>query len=145
MSLDGAYDPDNVFARVLRGELPAAKVYETDEVLAFMDLFPQSRGHTLVISKASRARNLLDVDPKPLCGLMLGVQRVAQAVRAALRPDGIVVTQFNGASAGQTVFHLHVHVIPRWDGEALGRHAGGSAADPAELAELAAQIASEIR
>ena len=145
MSLDGAYDPDNVFARVLRGELPAHRVFEDDEVLAFMDLFPQSRGHVLVISKASRARNLLDVAPEPLAGLMRGVQRVARAVRTALQPDGIVVTQFNGAPAGQTVFHLHVHVIPRYAGEALGRHAGGAPADPAELAELARRLAAEIR
>ena len=145
MSLDGAYDPDNVFARVLRGELAAAKVFENDEVLAFMDLFPQSRGHTLVISKASRARNLLDVSPEHLTGLMLAVQRVAVAVRAALQPDGIVVTQFNGAPAGQTVFHLHVHVIPRYADEALGRHAGGAPADAAELAELARRIAAAVR
>ena len=145
MSLDGAYDPDNVFARVLRGELPAHKVYETDEVLAFMDLFPQARGHVLVISKASRARNLLDVTPEHLTALILGVQRVAAGVQTALAPDGIVVTQFNGAAAGQTVFHLHVHVIPRREGESLGRHAAGAPADAAELAELAVRIAAAIR
>ena len=144
MSLDGAYDPDNVFAKVLRGELPAAKVFEDDEVVAFMDLFPQARGHVLVISKASRARNLLDVEPEHLAGLMRGVQRVARSVRAALEPDGIVVTQFNGAAAGQTVFHLHVHVIPRYEGEALGRHAGGAPADAAELAALARAIAAHV-
>lgn len=144
MSLDGPYDPANVFARVLRGELPAHKVWEDDEVLAFMDLFPQARGHVLVISKASRARNLLEVEPEHLQGLMLGVQRTARAVRAALEPDGIVVTQFNGAAAGQTVFHLHVHIIPRWEGEALARHAGGAPADAAELAELARAIAAKL-
>lgn len=144
MSLDGAYDPDNVFARVLRGELPAHRVFEDDEVLAFMDLFPQARGHVLVISKASRARNLLEVAPDHLDGLMRGVQRVARAVRAALEPDGIVVTQFNGAPAGQTVFHLHVHVIPRYGEEALARHAAGGPADPAELAEVARAIAARI-
>ncbi len=144
MSLDGAYDPDNVFARVLRGELPAHKVFEDDGVLAFMDLFPQSRGHVLVISKAGRARNLLDVTPEHLGALMMGVQRVAGALRAALEPDGIVMTQFNGASAGQTVFHLHVHLIPRYEGEAPGRHAAGAPADAAELAELARAIAAQI-
>ena len=144
MSLDGAYDPDNVFAKVLRGELPAAKVFEDDEVLAFMDLFPQSRGHVLVISKGARARNLLDVAPGCLTGLMLGVQRVARAVRTALQPDGIVVTQFNGTAAGQTVFHLHVHIIPRYAGEALGRHAAGVQGDAAELADLARRIAAEL-
>jgi histidine triad (HIT) family protein len=144
MSLDGAYDPDNVFARVLRGELPAARVFEDAEVLAFMDLIPQARGHVLVISKGSRARNLLDVDPEHLTSLALGVQRVARAVRAALNPDGIVVTQFNGAEAGQTVFHLHVHIIPRYAGEPLGRHAGSGPADADELAALARAIADEI-
>lgn len=144
MSLDGAYDPANVFARVLRGELPAHKVWEDDAVLAFMDLFPQSRGHTLVISKGSRARNLLDVEPEHLNALMLGVQRTARAMRAALEPDGIIVTQFNGSAAGQTVFHLHVHLIPRWEGEALARHAGAAPADGAELAELARAIASKL-
>ena len=144
MSLDGPYDPANVFAKVLRGELPAHKVWEDDEVLAFMDLFPQSRGHTLVISKRSQARNLLDVSPDHLRSLMLGVQRTARAVRAALEPDGIVVTQFNGAAAGQTVFHLHVHIIPRWEGEPVSRHAGGAPADAAELALLARAIAAEL-
>lgn len=144
MSLDGAYDPDNVFAKVIRGDLPAAKVWEDDEVLAFMDLFPQSRGHTLVVSKGARARNLLDVDPEHLTSLVLGVQRVARAIRAALAPDGLVVTQFNGAAAGQTVFHLHVHIVPRWEGEPLGRHASGAPADSAELAELAHRIAARI-
>jgi histidine triad (HIT) family protein len=144
MSLDGAYDPQNPFARVLRGELPAAKVFEDAEVLAFMDLYPQSRGHVLVISKGSQARNLLDVDPGHLTALALGVQRVARAVRAALRPDGIVVTQFSGAEAGQTVFHLHVHVIPRYAGQPLGRHGAGGPADAGELAALARAIADEI-
>ncbi len=144
MSLDGAYDVDNVFARVIRGESPAARVFEDDEVLAFMDLFPQSRGHVLVVSKGSRARNLLDVDPEHLTALALGVQRVAKAVRAALEPDGLVVTQFNGAAAGQTVFHLHVHLIPRYADQALARHAAGGAADPGELAEVARRIADRI-
>ena len=144
MSLDGDYDPDNVFARVIRGELPAHKVFEDEEVLAFMDLFPQARGHVLVVSKASRARNLLDVEPERLDALMRGVQRVARAVRFALQPDGIVVTQFNGAPAGQTVFHLHVHVIPRYEGSVVGRHASGAPAEADELAELARAIAAEI-
>ena len=144
MSLDGSYDPDNVFAKVIRGELPAAKVFEDDAVLAFMDLFPQSRGHVLVISKGSTARNLLEVDPDHLRTLMLGVQRVAKAVRAALEPDGIVVTQFNGAPAGQTVFHLHVHVIPRYEGVELGRHGAGDPADADDLKALAHAIADKI-
>ena len=144
MSLDGDYDPDNVFAKVIRGDLPAHKVFEDDEVLAFMDLFPQSRGHVLVVSKGSRARNLLEVGPDHLRSLMLGVQRVAKAVRAALEPDGIVVTQFNGAPAGQTVFHLHVHVISRYEGEALSGHAAGGPADADALKALAHAIGAKI-
>ena len=144
MSLDGTYDPGNIFAKILRGEMPAARVFEDDHVVAFMDVFPQARGHTLVIPKHSTARNLLEEEPQILAPLMLGVQRVARAVRAALQPDGIVITQFNGAPAGQTVFHLHVHIIPRWDGQALGRHGAGGMADMDELKALAAQIAAKI-
>jgi histidine triad (HIT) family protein len=144
MSIDGVYDHDNVFAKVLRGEAPAAKVFEDGEVLALMDIFPQSRGHTLVISKISQARNILDVEGGHLCTLMLGVQRVAKAIRAALKPDGIIITQFNGAPAGQTIFHLHVHIIPRWDGEPMIGHGGARMADTVELAALAKEIAAKI-
>jgi histidine triad (HIT) family protein len=144
MSLDGTYDDGNIFAKILRGEAPAARVFEDDHVLSFMDVFPQAKGHTLVIPKHSSARNLLDEEPQVLVGVILGVQRVTRAVRAALKPDGIVVTQFNGATAGQTVFHLHFHIIPRWEGVALGRHAAGGMTDPAELKALAEQIAAKI-
>jgi histidine triad (HIT) family protein len=144
MSLDGTYDDGNIFAKILRGEAPAAKVFEDDHVLAFMDVFPQARGHTLVIPKRSQARNLMDEEPQVLANLVLGVQRVTRAVRAALEPDGIVVTQFNGAPAGQTIFHLHFHIIPRWEGVALRRHGEGGMADPAELKALADQIAAKI-
>jgi len=144
MSLDGTYDAGNIFAKILRGEAPAARVFEDDHVLAFMDVFPQGRGHTLVIPKHSVARNLMDEDLAVLAPLILGVQRVTRAVRAALKPDGIVVTQFNGAASGQTIFHLHFHIIPRWEGVPLGRHASGGMADPAELKVLAEQIAAQI-
>lgn len=144
MSLDGTYDANNIFAKILRGEMPAARVFEDEHVYAFMDVFPQARGHTLVIPKHSTARNLLEEAPETLGPLMLGVQRVAKAVRAALNPDGIVITQFNGAPAGQTIFHLHVHIIPRWDGMALGRHGEGGMADMDELKTLAAEIAAKI-
>jgi histidine triad (HIT) family protein len=144
MSLDGDYDRDNVFARILRGELPCAKVYEDADVFAFMDLYPQSRGHFLVVSKTSHARNLLDVEPAALERLILGVQRLARAARSALKPDGIVVTQFNGAPAGQTVFHLHFHVLPRFEGERVQGHAEGAPADPEELQRLAEAIAAEV-
>lgn len=142
MSLHGTYDPNNVFGRILRGELPAAKVHEDDQVLVIMDAFPQARGHTLVIPK-SPARNLLEVDDAGLAAAAATVRRVARAVEAALKPDGIVVTQFNGSPAGQTVFHLHFHVIPRWDGQASRAH-GGAPADPAELQALAAEIAARL-
>lgn len=143
MSLDGAYDEGNIFARILRGEIPSARVFEDEHVLAFMDAFPQARGHVLVIPKHAKARNLLEIEPEPLEKLILGVQRVARAVRAALNPDGVVITQFNGQPAGQTVYHLHFHIIPRWEGLAMGRHGQGQA-DPAELAKLAEQIAAQI-
>jgi histidine triad (HIT) family protein len=144
MSLDGTYDRGNIFAKILRGEIPAARVFEDEHVYAFMDVFPQARGHTLVIPKHSQARNLLDEEPQVLTELILGVQRVTRAVRAALNPDGIVVTQYNGAPAGQTIYHLHFHIIPRWEGQPLGRHAAGGMADPAELKILAGQIAAKI-
>jgi histidine triad (HIT) family protein len=144
MSLDGAYDDANIFAKILRGEAPATKVYEDEHVLAFMDIFAQSRGHTLVISKESKARNLLEIEPEPLQQLILGVQRLTRAVRLALQPDGIMVGQFNGAAAGQSVFHLHFHIIPRWTGAPLTPHGQGGMADPAELAALAKEIAAKI-
>jgi histidine triad (HIT) family protein len=142
--LDGHYDPDNIFAKIVRGEAPAAKVFEDRDVMAFMDVFPQGRGHTLVVHKRAHARNLLDAEPDALEALIHGVQRVALAVRAALRPDGVTVMQFNGAASGQTIYHLHFHVIPRWRDVPLGRHAGGGVADAGELAKLAKQIAAEI-
>lgn len=145
MSLDGVYDDANIFAKIVRGEAPCAKVFEDEASLAFMDVFPQSRGHTLVIPKHSPARNILDIAPAELGVLIQSVQKVTAAVKAALKPDGILVTQFNGAPAGQTIFHLHFHIIPRWTGEALGRHAAGQMADAADLAELARLIAAEIR
>lgn len=144
MSLDGTYDDGNIFAKILRGEMPSARVFEDSHVYAFMDVFPQARGHTLVIPKHSTARNLLEEEPEVLAPLILGVQRVSRAVRAALKPDGLVVTQFNGSTAGQTVYHLHFHIIPRWEGQALGRHGAGGMADPNELKALADQIAAQI-
>ena len=97
-----------------------------------------------MIPKHSTARNLLEEEPANLQPLILGVQRVARAVRAALNPDGVMVSQFNGAPAGQTIYHLHFHIIPRWNGVELGRHGAGGMADPAELKALAEQIAAQI-
>ncbi len=144
MSLDGVYDEQNIFARILRGEVPAARIREDDATLAFMDVFPQSRGHALVIHRTSKARNLLEVSAQDLCAVMGAVQRVTRAVRAALAPDGIVITQFNGAPAGQTIFHLHVHIIPRWNDVPLGRHGAGGMADFQSLAKLAGEIAAHL-
>jgi histidine triad (HIT) family protein len=143
MSLDGAYDPDNIFAKIIRGEIPCAKVFEDADTLSFMDAFPQDRGHTLVVHKRAQARNLLDIGADDLKAVIVTVQRVTRAARAALNPDGVTVMQFNGAAAGQTIFHLHFHIIPRWEGIPLGRHAA-QRADPAELAVLAAEIAAKI-
>jgi histidine triad (HIT) family protein len=141
MSLDGAYDEANVFAKILRGEIPSVTVFEDDQIAVLMDAFPQSRGHMLAISKTSRARNILEAEPKTLGRLIGAVQKAAQAAKAALKPDGIIVTQFNGAPAGQTVFHLHFHIIPRWEGDPLAKHGGGMAS-PGELKALADQIAA---
>lgn len=144
MSLHGSYDDDNLFAKILRGEIPAVKVFEDDEVLAFMDIFPQSRGHALVIPKNVKARNFLDLPEERVAPLMTRVHRLAQATEAALKPDGVSVVQFNGAPAGQTIFHLHFHIIPRYEGVRLAGHGHGDKADIAELTEIAGQIAAAL-
>ncbi len=144
MSLHGNYDANNLFAKILRGEIPAVKVLEDEVVLAFLDIFPQARGHTLVVPKDVTARNLLELPREKLGPLMERVQRVAIAVERVLRPDGIVVTQFNGAPAGQTIFHLHVHIIPRYEGVRLAGHGHQNKADMAELETIAAQIAAAL-
>ena len=144
MTLHAAYDPDNIFAKILRGEIPSVKVWEDDHVLAFMDVFPQSEGHVLVISKTSTARNLLEVEPEVLSRLAAATQRTARAVEKALSPDGFQIMQFNGETAGQTVFHLHFHVIPRWADRPLKGHAQAPMADPETLKALAARIAAGL-
>src|SRR5258705_2985193 len=104
MSLDGAYDPDNLFAKIVRGEMPAAKIFEDHETMAFMDVFPQARGHTLVVHKTAPARNLMDIEPEPLQALILTVQRITRAVRPALAPDGIMVSQSNRSQSRPTAY-----------------------------------------
>ena len=136
------YDPANIFAKILKGELPCHKVYEDETALVMMDIFPQSRGHTLILPKAA-SRNLLDADPATLSAVMPLVQRVTRAVKAATNADGVRLAQFNEAPAGQTVFHLHFHVIPVYEGVPLGAHGGGKA-DDAELAALAKGIAAAL-
>lgn len=144
MTLHADYDPDNIFAKILRGEMPSVKVFEDDTALAFMDVFPQSEGHTLIIPKEVQARNFLDMPTERVGTYMERVQTVARAVEKALSPDGVVVTQFNGAPAGQTVFHLHFHVIPRWTDKKLSGHASGQMADIADLEAIAAKIRAEL-
>jgi histidine triad (HIT) family protein len=112
MSLHGTYDDTNLFAKILRGEVPAVKVLEDDEVVAFMDIFPQARGHMLVVPKNVKARNFLELPAERVAPLMERVHRLTIATEKVLKPDGITVTQFNGAPAGQTIFHLHFHIIP---------------------------------
>jgi histidine triad (HIT) family protein len=137
-----SYDPANIFGKILRGEIPAHKVHEDEVALVMMDLFPQSRGHVLIVPKAP-SRNLLDAQPATLAAVIPLVQKVANAVKTATGADGIRVAQFNEAPAGQTVFHLHFHVIPVYAGVPLGAHGGGKA-DDGELAALAKDIAAAL-
>lgn len=118
-----AYDTNNIFAKILRGEIPCHKVFEDENTLAFMDVMPQADGHVLVVPKAP-SRNLLDADPQALTAAIQVVQRVARAVQRAFKADGIMLVQYNEAPAGQTVFHLHFHIIPRFEGVALKGHSG---------------------
>jgi histidine triad (HIT) family protein len=136
------YDPSNIFAKILAGEIPSTKVFEDDVLLAIMDVFPQSRGHVLVIPKAA-SRNLLDADPAVVAKVAGYLPRFTRAVKAATGADGVRLAQFNEAAAGQTVFHLHFHLIPVYEGVELGRHGGGQA-DSDELQELAAAIAAHL-
>ena len=137
-----SYDSSNIFAKILRGEIPSHKVYEDAHTLAFMDVMPQADGHTLVIPK-SPSRNLLDADPAALGPLMASVQKVANAVRKAFGSEGILIQQFNEPAAGQTVYHLHFHVLPRSTGVPLRAHSG-QMADHAVLAEHAAKIRAAL-
>jgi histidine triad (HIT) family protein len=141
--MTSTYDPDNIFAKILRGEIPSTRVYEDDGVVAFMDVMPQAEGHTLVVPKAA-SRNLLDADPAALGPLMAVVQRIARAVKQALKADGVTVIQFNEPAAGQTVFHLHFHVIPRFDGAPLRPHSG-KMEDAAVLQANAEKIRATLR
>lgn len=143
MSLTGAYDDTNIFAKILRGEAPACKVHEDDLALTMMDIFPQSPGHTLILPK-TKARNFLDLPTQAVGPLLERVQAVARAVEKALTPDGIIVTQFNGAPAGQTVFHLHFHVIPRYENLPLERHHMGKDSDQSILIDQARRIAEAM-
>ncbi len=141
MSLHGAYDPDNIFAKILRGEIPSVTVWEDDHVRVFMDVFPQSEGHCLVISKDSTARNILEIEAEALARVTAAVQRTARAVEKALKPEGLSIMQFNGEAGGQTVFHLHFHVVPRWADRPMKGHGHAPIAEAATLRALADRIA----
>ena len=137
-----AYDDGNIFAKVLRGEIPCHKLYEDEDTLAFLDIMPRTEGHTLVITK-EKARDLFDIRPEALGKLMAVVQKLAPKIKEAVGAEGVLIQQFNGAAAGQTVFHLHVHVVPRKEGEPLKPHAGVMA-DQAKLAATAEKIRKKL-
>jgi histidine triad (HIT) family protein len=136
------YDPNNIFAKILRGELPSYKVYEDDKALAFLDIMPRSTGHTLVLPKAP-ARNILDIGPDDLAHVMTVVQKVSKAAMTAFEADGVTIQQFNEGAGGQVVFHLHVHVIPRKTGVAMKPPASAKE-KPELLAEHAKKLAAAI-
>ena len=138
----GAYDPNNIFAKILRGEIPCHRLHEDEHVLAFMDVMPQSAGHLLVIPKQP-SRNLLDADPAVFPHLLSIVQKLARAAKKAMNADGVMIAQFNEPAAGQTVFHLHFHVIPRYADADLRRHSG-EMENPEILAAHAEQIRSAL-
>jgi len=144
MSLHGAYDTNNIFAKILRGDIPSVKVWEDDHVLAFMDVFPQSEGHVLIIAKQSQARNLLEIEPEVLARMTAALRRTAKAVEKALKPEGLAILQFNGDAGGQTVFHLHFHIVPRWADREMKGHGHAPMADTATLQALADRIAAEL-
>ena len=144
MTLNAPYDPDNIFAKILRGEIPSVKVWEDEHVLAFMDVFPQSEGHVLIVSKTSTARTLLDIEPDVLARLAEATRRTARAVVKALRPEGFQIMQFNGEAGGQTVFHLHFHIVPRWRRRSMKGHGHAPMAEPETLRAIADRIAAEL-
>jgi len=136
------YDTNNIFAKILRGELPCVRLFEDEHTLSFMDIMPQTAGHALVIPKEA-AETLLDVSETAAQACVRTTRRIAQAVKAALNPPGIMIAQFNGATAGQTVPHLHFHIIPRYDGPAMMVH-GAARADDGQLRELAEKIKAHL-
>jgi histidine triad (HIT) family protein len=138
-----AYDPDNIFAKILRGEIPCHKLYEDNDTLAFLDIMPRSEGHALVITK-TKARDLFDISPEALNKVMAVVQKLSPQIRDAVGADGVLIAQFNGAAAGQTVFHLHVHIIPRREGVEL-KPPEGKMADQASLAATAEKIRKKLK
>jgi histidine triad (HIT) family protein len=137
-----AYADDNIFAKILRNEVPSFRVYEDEQVLAFMDVMPQVPGHTLVIPKCP-AEGIFDIDPEYLAATIHVTQRVASAVKTAFDAPGIMIAQLNGSAAGQTVFHLHFHILPRSDGLQLKLHAR-EMEDPSVLEDHALRIRAAL-
>ena len=137
------YDPNNIFAKILRGELPCHKVYEDDRAFAFLDIMPRAPGHTLVIPK-NPARNLFDVDPADLAYVMQVAQKIAKAARTAFEANGVTIQQFNESAGGQVVFHLHVHVIPRKEGVAM-KPPASEKEKPDTLAAHAQKLAAALK
>ena len=137
-----AYDSHNVFAKILRGEIPAVKVYEDDKTLAFMDVMPQADGHTLVISKED-AENIFDLSPAGATALMATTQKVAKAVKKGLNAPGLMIAQLNGTPAGQSVFHVHFHIIPKSGGADFRLHAR-EMEKPEKLKALAEKIKAAL-
>jgi len=137
------YDENNIFAKLLRNEIPSVRVYEDENTMAFMDIMPQGMGHTLVIPRKA-SRNLLDSDPETLAALIKVVQKIAKAAQKAFAADGITVMQFNEAASGQTVYHLHFHIIPRFDGIPLKPHAD-KMTDKEELEKAAEKIRAALK
>lgn len=137
-----AYDDNNIFAKILRGEIPCVKVFEDARTLAFMDVMPESDGHVLIIPKEP-AENVLDLSADGMAAMMATTQKIAKAVDKALSPDGILLKQYNGAAAGQSVFHIHFHVLPRWEGVPLAPH-GKVMVQAATLEPIAAKIRSAL-
>lgn len=133
-----AYDSNNVFAKILRGEIPSFKIYEDDKCYAFLDAMPQADGHTLVVPK-EEAENIFDLSPEGAAHLIQVVQKVAKAVKTGMHAPGIMIAQLNGSEAGQSVFHIHFHIIPRVGGVNLGMHSG-DLADPEKQKAIAAKI-----
>ena len=138
-----AYDPNNLFAKILRGELPCHKVYEDDKALAFLDIMPRAPGHTLVLPKAP-ARNILDVAPDDLAHVMKIAQKVAKVSVDVFGADGVTVQQFNEGAGGQVVFHLHVHVIPRKEGVPLKPPASAKE-EASVLSDQALKLAAALK
>lgn len=136
------YDRSNIFARILRDEIPSVKIYEDDKTLAFMDVMPQAEGHTLVVPK-EEAENIFDLSPEGAAALIATAQRVAKAVKKALGCPGLMLVQLNGKAAGQSVFHIHMHIIPRSKGIDLGFHERNMV-DPATLEPIAAKIRAAL-